>query len=64
VEEGITRIVVESIETEAELIRLSLDAGLPWEDSPHRGAQLSNHASPTRRFRTGFSSGSRCFRHA
>jgi len=31
VEEGITRIVVESIETEAELIRLSLDAGLPWE---------------------------------
>jgi glycosyltransferase involved in cell wall biosynthesis len=27
----ITRIAVESIETEAELVRLSLDAGLPWE---------------------------------
>jgi glycosyltransferase involved in cell wall biosynthesis len=31
VKERITRITVESIETEAELIRLSLDAGLPWE---------------------------------
>jgi len=29
--ESIARITVESIETEAELIRLSLDAGLPWE---------------------------------
>ena len=29
--ESVTRIVVESIETEAELIRLSLDTGLPWE---------------------------------
>ena len=29
--ERITRIAVESIETEAELIRLSLDAGFPWE---------------------------------
>ena len=31
VAQGIARIIVESIETEAELIRLSLDAGLPWE---------------------------------
>jgi glycosyltransferase involved in cell wall biosynthesis len=31
VEERVARIAVESIETEAELIRLSLDAGLPWE---------------------------------
>jgi hypothetical protein len=31
VAESIARITVESIETEAELIRLSLDAGLPWE---------------------------------
>jgi hypothetical protein len=30
-EERVARIAVESIETEAELIRLSLDAGLPWE---------------------------------
>ena len=29
--ERIARIVLESIETEAELIRLSLDLGLPWE---------------------------------
>jgi hypothetical protein len=29
--EHITRILVESIETEAELIRLSLDGGWPWE---------------------------------
>jgi glycosyltransferase involved in cell wall biosynthesis len=28
---SIARIAIESIETEAELIRLSLDAGLPWE---------------------------------
>jgi glycosyltransferase involved in cell wall biosynthesis len=31
VRERIARIVVEAVETEAELIRLSLDAGLPWE---------------------------------
>jgi hypothetical protein len=31
VNERAARIAVESIETEAELIRLSLDAGLPWE---------------------------------
>jgi glycosyltransferase involved in cell wall biosynthesis len=31
VEEHITRILAESIETEAELIRLSLDRGWPWE---------------------------------
>jgi hypothetical protein len=31
VAESIARITVESIETEAELVRLSLDAGLPWE---------------------------------
>lgn len=31
VNERIKRIAVESIETEAELIRLSMDAGLPWE---------------------------------
>jgi GT2 family glycosyltransferase len=30
-DEHATRIVVEAIETEAELIRLSLDAGFPWE---------------------------------
>jgi cellulose synthase/poly-beta-1,6-N-acetylglucosamine synthase-like glycosyltransferase len=29
--ESVARMVVEWIETEAELIRLSLDAGLPWE---------------------------------
>jgi glycosyltransferase involved in cell wall biosynthesis len=31
VTESVARIAVESIEIEAELIRLSLDAGLPWE---------------------------------
>jgi glycosyltransferase involved in cell wall biosynthesis len=31
VNERVTRIAVESIETEAEVIRLSLDLGLPWE---------------------------------
>jgi glycosyltransferase involved in cell wall biosynthesis len=31
VKASVARIAVESIETEAELIRLSLDAGLPWE---------------------------------
>jgi glycosyltransferase involved in cell wall biosynthesis len=31
VKESIARITIEAIETEAELIRLSLDAGLPWE---------------------------------
>jgi len=31
VKKSLARIAVESIETEAELIRLSLDAGLPWE---------------------------------
>ncbi len=31
VEARIARIIIEAIETEAELIRLSLDAGLPWE---------------------------------
>jgi hypothetical protein len=29
--EGVARMVIAWIETEAELIRLSLDAGLPWE---------------------------------
>jgi hypothetical protein len=31
VKASVARIAVEAIETEAELIRLSLDAGLPWE---------------------------------
>ena len=31
VEKRIAQIIIEAIETEAELIRLSLDAGLPWE---------------------------------
>jgi len=31
ISERVTAIVVESIETEAELARLSLDSGLPWE---------------------------------
>ena len=31
VKANVARIAVEAIETEAELIRLSLDAGLPWE---------------------------------
>ena len=31
VKKSVARIAVESIETEAELIRLSLDPGLPWE---------------------------------
>jgi glycosyltransferase involved in cell wall biosynthesis len=31
VEESVERITIESIESEAELIRLSLDAGWPWE---------------------------------
>ena len=30
-DERVTRLTVESIETEAELIRLTLDLGLPWE---------------------------------
>jgi len=31
ISEHVARLVLESIETEAELVRLSLDLGLPWE---------------------------------
>jgi hypothetical protein len=40
VEESTARITIESVETEAEVIRLSLDAGWPWETVR---AEMRNH---------------------
>jgi glycosyltransferase involved in cell wall biosynthesis len=52
VAESIARIAVESIETEAELIRLSLDAGLPWETvrTEVRNYRIMHPDAPLRRW--------------
>jgi glycosyltransferase involved in cell wall biosynthesis len=61
-DEHAARIVVEAIETEAELIRLSLDAGFPWETA--RSCATTASCIPARRFRTGCLRGLRCYRPA